>query len=128
VSEPLSAKLSKDQRAILRALLRYVEWAESRGWRSSRGFDRIAVPMRWLRPRGAAYSRAASACFSRSLLRLEGRGLILRSNTTSGVPSGPEAMRVRTRADQPLGRTECILLADEGREVAKRLTLDNSQC
>jgi hypothetical protein len=63
-----SARLSKDQRAILRNLLRYVEWAEALpNWPA---FVAGTVPVRWLR-KGAPKTRAGSAAFSRALVRLE---------------------------------------------------------
>jgi hypothetical protein len=62
---------------------------------------------------------ADRAAYSRSLLRLECRGLVIRSNGTTGLPTGG----IRTRADQPAPRkTDHLILTPAGEELAKRLT------
>jgi hypothetical protein len=78
------------------------------------------VGLKHLRPRGV--SPADRAAFSRALKRLEARGLIVCSNTTSGIPSGPRARYIRTSADEPHGRTDSLFLTDLGRETTERLT------
>jgi hypothetical protein len=84
VSAKAPAKLSRLQRRILAAMLRYVEWAEQHQGRDIRG--RHPIPVKWPRKDGHYKTRADSAAFSRALRRLETRALALRSNVSSGMP------------------------------------------
>jgi hypothetical protein len=78
--------------------------------------------MKWLR-QGADKTPAACAAFSRALRRLEGRGLIVRTNVTRGMPSGHRKRCIRLLASEPHAtRTDHVLLTEAGRETAKRLT------
>jgi hypothetical protein len=62
-------------------------------------------------------SLAASA--SRALRRLENRGLVLRQNGWGGCPDTGETRKDKTDAHD---RTTQVLLTEEGREFAERLT------
>src|SRR5262249_36943074 len=76
-------------------------------------------------------SPADRAAFSRSLRRLEQRGLIVRTNIRSGMPEEDprvaeirvtERRNIRVRAGDPMvRRTDHIILTAAGMEVAKRL-------
>jgi hypothetical protein len=106
-----STKLSRAQRVLLRDLLRY-----------SQGEESILVPVRWLRGSRQGWSSAESASFSRSLRRLEGRGLIIRTNQSTGIRADASlgGGRVRTCLDEPYdNRTDHIILTDLGRQVAE---------
>jgi hypothetical protein len=59
--------------------------------------------MKWLR-QGADKTPAACAAFSRALRRLEGRGLIVRTNVTSGMPSGHRKRCIHLLASEPHGK------------------------
>jgi hypothetical protein len=114
-------KLSKDQRAILLHLYRlHLE----------------AQPRIGLAPWGVTWktsgTRSEQASISRSLRRLEARGLILRQNSRSGnnataypAPNGAMSFgRARQAGDgrRARSRTTDVLLLHEGVEVAERLT------
>jgi hypothetical protein len=74
-------KLSALQRAILADLLAYYRNVESAGDDFVKSeLKHRGVPLMWLRGRKRGWSNAQSAAFSRSLLRLEFRGFVLRVN------------------------------------------------
>jgi hypothetical protein len=80
------------------------------------------VPIRRLRDYGSDRGRSDSAACSRALKRLEQRGLIVRSNQTTGLPKGhPRGGYVRMAVDEPHIRTDMVLLTDAGRTEAERL-------
>jgi hypothetical protein len=57
------------------------------------------------------------------LRRLEVRGLLVRTNTDSGMLSGPRKGFIRLRADEPHeGRANSAILTEAGKEAAKGLT------
>lgn len=80
------------------------------------------VRVKAIRERGL--TPADRAAFSRAIARLERRGLVIRSNSTSGLPAGhPRAGRVRVRIEEPAPRrTDHLILTPAGEEMAKRLT------
>jgi hypothetical protein len=74
-----------------------------------------------IRPKGVA--RAKSAAFSRALARLERRGLVVRNNVATGIPTGPLKGRQRVKAEEPPPRrTDHVILTPAGEDAAKRLT------
>ena len=73
-------KLRGPQRRILAALLRYHEAMTYAAW---------GVPLKWLRGSKQNWTAADSAAFSSSLRRLEQRDLVVRTNTITGITSGP---------------------------------------
>ncbi len=77
------SKLSQLQKRVLRNLLAWVEHA--RGRENVASAD-MHAPVVWLRGRGSK-ARADSAAFSRAVVRLERRGLLVRSNLVSGIPT-----------------------------------------
>jgi uncharacterized protein YfaT (DUF1175 family) len=99
-----AARLSAQQQHILRCVYAYEERVRAAGtddqqaWLAAWG-----MPLR--QRHGPDWTRADSAILSRSLARLEERGLIIRRNAVS-----------------ERNRTTHILLTEAGREVAKRLT------
>ena len=104
-------KLSVPQRRILAALLRF----HKDGSCTSCG-----VPLKWLRGRKQHWNASESAAFSRSLRRLEQRGLVVRTNTVTGITSGPRAGCIRQAADEPhTGRTNYVILTEAGRLAAE---------
>jgi hypothetical protein len=116
------AKLSALQKDILLCLLPWAEWLRNSPDCYAACRDHGAPLMR-IRPKGV--SRADSAAFSRALRRLEARGLIIRTNSSSGSPEqqGWPRGRVRLRMEEPAPkRTDHIILTPEGEAVAKRLT------
>jgi hypothetical protein len=110
----LAERLSRQQRGILVALLPYVAAAEERG--ISRGTFpwHRCVPLKWLR-QGADKTPAACAAFSRALRRLEGRGLIVRTNATSGMSSAQGNRTMRLLASEPHATRTESCTADRGR-------------
>jgi hypothetical protein len=57
------------------------------------------------------------------LRRLEARDLLLRTNTDSGMLSGPRKGLIRIQADEPHeGRANSAILTEAGKEAAKGLT------
>jgi len=120
-----TAKLSKLQRSILHDLAFYEREIERIAPTSLPTVQRFGVPLRWLRPRKHEQhrTRADSAAFSRAILRLEWRGLVIRSNAVSGMPhsaANPEREGViRQKADEPHERrTDHIILTLAGRKAA----------
>jgi hypothetical protein len=94
-------RLSFDQKDLLRVLLGHYQHTEAHG--SSLDRDLLGhwgIRLTCLRPRGLSRSRYAS--ITRTLARLEKRGLIIR---TKDVSEGH--------------RTTCIKLTDLGRQVAR---------
>jgi len=86
-----SSKLSLAQKALLLDLLHYY-----RTWKSDQ------VPVRRLRGSVRGWTGAESASFSRTLRRLEQRGLIVRTNQSTGIRTDPLLSgRIRTSAGQP---------------------------
>jgi hypothetical protein len=126
LSTTAATKLSKAQRTILAELLDSLLWLESqpgRRWRPA-PLCSTRIPLPGLRRRSRrgtwGWTRAESAGFSRALRCLEARGLVLRTNITSGMPSGPKAGRVPTSADQPHRRSDHLYLTDLGRPMAQQ--------
>ena len=66
-------------------------------------------------------TRSEQASVSRTLARLEPRGLILRQNYVSGRPD-TENGAIRTSAVDPHNRTTSVVLLRAGITLAKRLT------
>jgi hypothetical protein len=114
------SKLSQLQKRVLRDLLAWVEHA--RGRENVASAD-MHAPVVWLRGRGSK-ARADSAAFSRAVVRLERRGLLVRSSHTEGIPQPhPRAGKVRMALDEPAPRRAThLILTPAGEEVAKRLT------
>jgi hypothetical protein len=84
----MQAKLSALQRSILANLLRYTAHVEQQGSEHACKLLTVTgVSLRWLRGRGNDRTRADSAAFSHALLRLEQRGLVIRSNVSTGFTS-----------------------------------------
>src|SRR5262245_54062696 len=108
--------LSDVQKDVLRSVLHYIRHVEEHGseWAKARiGDHALRVPLHWLRGYGYNRTPSDSAAFSRSLRRLEQRGLIVRTNVTTGIPAGhPLAGRVRHSTEEPHVRTDTILLTD----------------
>lgn len=67
--------------------------------------------------RGEAFSSVERASVSRTLARLERRGLILRQNTLRG--SGAGTGKARHSADEPHNRTTHVRITDAGRLAAE---------
>lgn len=116
-SIPDANSLSLQQRAILLHLFRIHK-------RHHQGV--------WGVPWGTSTSRTEAASLSRSLRRLEERGLILRQNIYSGNNATPHTApdgrfvlgRVRGVGDQRLAksRTTSVTILPAGIELAERLT------
>lgn len=68
------------------------------------------------------WTRSDAASFSRSVRRLEERGLLFRDNGVSGVPA-LNGNRRTSIEEPPPTRANVLKLTDAGREMAKRLTL-----
>jgi hypothetical protein len=126
--KPNSRKLSALQKDILCCLWFHYEDLLERGLTR---WLRLGIRVKDIRddePKTAA-DRAA---FSRSLRRLEQRGLIVRMNISSGMPEDDprvaeirvnERRSIRLRVDDPMvRRTDHIILTAAGVGVAKRLT------
>jgi hypothetical protein len=119
---PAEAKLSRLQRDILRVLLAHLGAERAKSDRHRREAEAFGIPVKAIRrPRPSGADRAA---YSRSLLRLERRGLVIRSNSSTGLPAGhPRARLIRTSADEPAPRkTDHVILTPAGEGLAKRLT------
>jgi hypothetical protein len=103
-------KLSLQQKTILVCVLRGLKFMRERAAANKdRAWELLwGVPIRWLRPRDDYYSAADRAAFSRSLRRLEQRGLIHRTNDISVDPK----------------RTTRIKLTDTGEKLAETLAKD----
>lgn len=105
----LARGLSDDQQAIL-------EWLLDNQPLSTRAPWGIRwQPGKW----GLINSRSASAAYSRTLKRLEERGLVLRQNRQSG---NPLTRCARETSDEPHNRTTHVLLTEIGVQVAEWLT------
>lgn len=117
-----SKGLSLDQRSILGALLNWYRWAEGVGlewWRIIHGMPwrpgRVHTGYNW------GWSPSDRATTSRALARLEKRGLVVRTNVTTGC--GPEGIaRTDTTQAPPPKRTDHVILTPLGRQVAEGLT------
>ena len=119
-----TSKLSKLQKKILRRLVRYIKRRKAKGLKESGpGFPRglFFVPMRWLRAY-ADKTKSESAAFSRALRGLERRGLVIRSNVTSGIHRGPRrgAIRVLRKEPAPV-RSDHVILTPEGEAAIAEL-------
>jgi hypothetical protein len=117
------ARLSRAQQAILLNLPAYLE--QVRGHESQARNARVhGIPLKWLRGHGQGRTAGDSAAFSRAVRRLEARGLVLRSNSTTGCPPpGQKYGEVRRSATDPVPkRTDHLILTGAGEEVAKGLT------
>ncbi len=116
------------QKNVLRKVLHYIQHVEEHGNEYAKACLRgrtSGVPIRWLRGYGHDRRRSDSAAFSRALNRLEQRGLIVRTNTVTGLPPGhPRAGYVRQAAEEPHKRTNAIILTDAGREEAEYLSVN----
>ena len=105
--------------AIQREILLYVYKVEPQQvhqWRGVSWRPRVACGLA-----AGAWSRADAAAFSRSVRRLEQRGLLFRDNEARGVPA-LGGMRRTTLAEPPPLRTTHLKLTDAGRALAQRLT------
>lgn len=76
-------------------------------------------PGKW----GLTDSPSSRAAYSRTLKRLEVKGLVLRQNQTSGSPVTQEARR---SSAEPHNRTTHVLLTELGVQVSKWLTKDET--
>lgn len=100
-------KLSKQQKEILMSV-----YADSLVFRHNPRSPGIS----W---RTLEASRSRQSSVSRSLRRLEERGLLVRTNHWSGIPGSG---RIRTRLDEPAPvRTDHVILTEEGTDVAEQL-------
>jgi hypothetical protein len=112
------AKLSRFQQAVLKWLLDAREAGVS-----DRFFGVRWSPGRDHRKAGQAWTAADRASWSRAVRRLELRGLVVRTNQSSGVPGdGPHKGQYRRVASEPHNRTTHLRLTALGIEAAKRLT------
>jgi hypothetical protein len=118
-----SGKLSGGQRRILADLLVYYRNREEAGGNSAAQVRIWGVPLKWLRGTKRDRTAADSAAFSRSIRRLEARGLMLRNNSANGVLSGPSRCRARRSIDEPIARADHLLLTDMGRQVAETVKI-----
>ena len=116
-------KLSGDQRRILTELLSYYRRREEAGGNGAAQVRIWGVPLKWLQGTKQYCTAADSAAFSRSIRRLEARGLVLRNNSQSGVLSGPSRGRTRRSIDEPIARADHLLLTDMGRQVAETVKI-----
>jgi hypothetical protein len=114
-----AAKLSEDQRRILADLLAYYRRYEKPDGNGAKLVRIWGVPLKWLRGTKQYRTAADSAAFSRSIRRLEARGLVLRNNSNTGVLSGPSQRRARRSIEEPIARADHLLLTDMGRQVAE---------
>jgi hypothetical protein len=121
--------LSADQQDLLCDLLEWYQHVEAKGnefAKTDLSLRGLSIP--WLRGTLKDWSRSESASFSRSLRRLEQRGLILRINVNQGIPEGhPQAGRIRTSIDQPCTRADHVLLTPLGRQVAGQLSVNKNR-
>ncbi len=109
-------KLSRLQKEILRRLLANAE-RERRHPRP--GELKNCFPLKDIFQPGRTPAEAAAV--SRSLLRLERRGLVVRTEFAN--PGRGRGGGIRGRADDPPpARTTHLILTPAGEEVAKRLT------
>ncbi len=118
-----SGKLSADQRRILADLLVYYRRSEAAGGTGAAQVRIWGVPLKWLRGTKKYHTAADSAAFSRSIRRLEARGLLLRNSQRSGVASGPSQGRIRRSIEEPIARADHLLLTDQGRLVAETVKI-----
>jgi hypothetical protein len=124
VAREASGKLSRDQRCILEDLLAYYRNHEDAGDGNTAQVRIWGVPLKWLRGSNQYHTAADSAAFSRSVRRLEARGLVLRNNARNGVLSGPSRRRARRSIDEPISRADHLLLTDMGRQVAETVKIN----
>jgi len=103
-----SARLSKGQRKVLL-------WIFAHSIVESEGHEGRSAAVRWKR---SARTRAQSACVSRTLKRLEDRGLVERLNDATDAAETVERKRRGTH------RTTHVRLSGQGRVVAARLLAD----
>ena len=103
-----SARLSKGQRKVLL-------WLFAHSIVESEGREGRPADVRWKR---SARTRAQSACVSRTLKRLEDRGLVERLNDATDAAETVERKRRGTH------RTTHVRLSGQGRVVAARLLAD----
>jgi hypothetical protein len=127
---PSSRKLSVLQKEILRCLWSNYQYIQAHGNDWAVKFLHQGIQVKEFRG-PAPKSGADRAAFSRALRRLEQRGLIVRTNTTSGMPEedprvaqilATERRSIRLRADDPMvRRTDHVILTAAGIEVAQGL-------
>lgn len=110
-----TTKLSQYQKRILQWVLEQTEWYETNGNEFLRG-EVAHWGVSW--HDGVRRTNAENASLSRSLCRLEERGLVQRRNHVSGDPHGTIGWDGHERHT----RTTHVRLTKVGREVAKRLT------
>lgn len=112
-------KLSKRQKSLLLYLWKY--YLELKEHERRPGFPSyLKLTDIWGIPWRVGGSPAAHSAISRSIRRLEERGLVLRQNRASGSP-GRGNPRITKDDSIPLRSTH-ILLLPLGQEAAKRLT------
>lgn len=118
-------KLSVDQVETIIWLYNATKWYLESG--NLTEFGKISInlwgvpwrPAKENREYGYGFTRGDSAVWSRSLKRLEDRGLLLRINDISGSPDGP-AVR-QSKEDPPPRRTTRVKITPLGLEVAEIL-------
>ena len=122
--------LSSLQVNVLQSMLHYYRHVEKHGseWLKRMLREHVeGVPVKWLRGYGQGRRRSDSSAFSRALRRLEQRGLIVRSNHSTGMPvpkDSPLHGLKRTSADQPHRRADQIVLTEAGRTEAERVSVN----
>jgi len=124
--------LSSLQVSVLQSMLHYYRHVEKHGseWLKQMLREHFeGVPVKWLRGYGEGRRRSDSSAFSRALRRLEQRGLIVRSNYSTGIPvpkDSPLYGLKRTSADQPHRRADHLVLTEAGRAEAERVSVNIS--
>jgi hypothetical protein len=124
MGDETGGKLSGGQRRILADLLVYYRNREEAGGNSVAQVRIWGVPLKWLRGTKRDRTAADSAAFSRSIRRLEARGLVLRNNSRNGVASGPSQGRARRSLEELIARADHLLLTEMGRLVAETVKIN----
>jgi hypothetical protein len=107
------AELSKKQRAVLRWIRNVERELSAEGsYDERRALSSVGVPWEL---RGNLASPVERASVSRTLVRLERRGLIPRQNIRSASSPGG---RARDSAEEPHRKTTHVLMTEAGRRAA----------
>ncbi len=112
-----TAGLSVQQRSVLLHLYRLKQEQEQ----EYDGHPLREYVLLWGVPWHVTGTRSEQASVSRTLARLESRGLILRQNVNSGCP---DTGCLRKSAPDPHNRTTGVVVLRDGVDLAKRLTTD----
>lgn len=114
--------LSSLQHCILSYLLDYTEWIEENQLESTLFWRRDGVPWqpsKLFKNESGEYTPAMRAAISKSVCRLEERGLVMRQNVMSGVPGLGGKVRKSQEDPAPI-RSDHLLLTDAGRLTANK--------